>query len=87
MGCKYACVCGGNCCRCSEGSSESYFGEAEDIYDEIHGTVNGRQQEEEYDSRAEQEYYDRAEQEYWEAEYKAYLADLEEEAWIEERFE
>jgi hypothetical protein len=79
MSCKYACVCSGNCLRCNSGDQESYSGEAEDIYDEMHGTVNGKQQEEEYDSRAAQEYY--------EAEYAAYISDLEEEAWREEQFE
>lgn len=31
MGCKYACVCGSNCLKCSQFEPESYFGEAEDI--------------------------------------------------------
>jgi hypothetical protein len=79
MGCKYACVCGGNCLKCGDFEVESYCGEAENIYDEMHGTVDGKQQEEEYYNRMEQEYYDE--------EYKSYLSSLEEEAWIEEQFE
>jgi len=87
MGCKYACVCGENCLKCTSFEAESYYGEAEDIYDEMHGTVDGKQQEEEYYNRMEQEYYNRMEQEYYDEEYKSYLSSLEEEAWIEEQFE
>ena len=42
MGCKYACVCGENCLKCTSFEAESYYGEAEDIYDEMHGTVDGK---------------------------------------------
>ena len=36
MGCRNACICSG---RCSEScyEAERYCGEAEDIYDELHG--------------------------------------------------
>ena len=81
MGCKYGCVCGGNCLYCA-GEPESYCGEAEDLYDEMHGTVNGKQQEEDYE-----EYIGHEMQEYYESEYAAYISDLEEDAWREEQFE
>ena len=34
MGCKYACVCSGQCLGCSRYEPESYVGEAENIYDD-----------------------------------------------------
>lgn len=45
MGCRNACICSG---RCSEScyEAEKYCGEAEDIYDELHGK-----------SKEEEEYY------------------------------
>ena len=53
MGCRNACICGG---RCSEScyEAERYFGEAEDIYDELHGKSK---EEEEYYKAMEEEYY------------------------------
>ena len=67
MGCKYACVCGSNCLRCSQYERESYFGEAEDILAQSKGFASDdewryhqqmeRQQEEEY-YRAMTEYYE-----------------------------
>lgn len=52
MGCRNACICGG---RCSEScyEAERYCGEAEDIYDELHG----KSKEEEYYKDKEEEYY------------------------------
>jgi len=37
MGCRYACICSGFCPDCSGREPESYFGEAEDIYDKVYG--------------------------------------------------
>lgn len=53
MGCRNACICGG---RCSEScyEAEKYCGEAEDIYDELHGKSK---EEEEYYKAMEEEYY------------------------------
>lgn len=52
MGCVNACICGG---RCSEScyEAERYFGEAEDLYDELHGTKEQR----EYEKAMEEQYY------------------------------
>ena len=33
MGCKFACVCGGNCLRCTSFEQEQYVGHAEDVMD------------------------------------------------------
>ena len=51
MGCRNACICSG---RCSEScyKAEKYCGEAEDIYDELHGK-----------SKEEEEYYKAKEEE------------------------
>ena len=53
MGCKNACICSGNCLGCSGYEAESYCGEAEDLYDELHGK-----------SKEEEEYYKAMEEEY-----------------------
>ena len=37
MGCVNACICGGMCVGCSAYEPERYCGEAEDLYDELHG--------------------------------------------------
>lgn len=52
IGCRNACICGG---RCSEScyEVERYCGEAEDIYDELHG----KSKEEEYYKAMEEQYY------------------------------
>lgn len=53
MGCRNACICGGRCSdSCYE--PERYCGEAEDLYDELHGS---KQQEEEYYKTMEEQYY------------------------------
>ena len=53
MGCRYACICGGLCSNsCCE--PERYCGEAEDLYDELHGKSRER---EEYYKAMEEEYY------------------------------
>ena len=61
MGCRNACICGG---RCSEScyEAERYCGEAEDIYDELHG--KGKEEEEYYKAMEEQYYKDMEEQYY-----------------------
>ncbi len=58
MGCRNACICGG---RCSEScyEPERYFGEAEDIYDELYG----KSKEEEQYYKDMEEYYERMERE------------------------
>lgn len=60
MGCKNACICSG---RCSEScyEAEKYCGEAEDIYDELHG--KSKEEEEYYKAMEEQYYKDMEEQE------------------------
>lgn len=65
MGCRNACICGG---RCSEScyEAERYCGEAEDIYDELHGK-----------SKEEEEYYKAMEEQYYADMEKQYEADLE----------
>lgn len=52
MGCRNACICGG---RCSEScyEPERYCGEAEDIYDELHG--KSKEEEQYYKDMEEQE--------------------------------
>lgn len=52
MGCRNACICSG---RCSEScyEAEKYCGEAEDIYDELHG--KSKEEEEYYKAMEEQE--------------------------------
>lgn len=52
MGCRNACICGG---RCSEScyEAERYCGEAEDIYDELHG--KSKEEEQYYKDMEEQE--------------------------------
>lgn len=54
MGCRNACICGG---RCSEScyEPERYCGEAEDLYDELHGKSK---EQEEYYSAMEDKYYE-----------------------------
>lgn len=37
MSCRYACICTGTCYNCHEREPEDYFGQAEDIYDEMYG--------------------------------------------------
>ena len=54
MGCKNACICGGMCVGCSDYEKESYFGEAEDIYYELH---KYKKEEEEYYKAMEEQYY------------------------------
>ena len=66
MGCVYACVCGGNCLRCSQYEPEQYFGHAEDVLAQPKGFANDdewrhhqemqRKQEEDYNNTME-EYY------------------------------
>ena len=60
MGCRHACICSG---RCSEScyEAERYCGEAEDIYDELHG--KSKEEEEYYKAMEEQYYKDMEEQE------------------------
>ena len=60
MGCRNACICRG---RCSESyyEAEKYCGEAEDIYDELHG--KSKEEEEYYKAMEEQYYKDMEEQE------------------------
>lgn len=52
MGCRNACICSG---RCSEScyEAEKYCGEAEDIYDELHGRI--KEEEKYYEVTEEQE--------------------------------
>lgn len=69
MGCKNACVCGGMCVGCSSYEPETYCGEAEDLYDELHG--KSREQKE-YEKAMEDEYY-RAMQEQYEKEQQRYF--------------
>jgi hypothetical protein len=59
MGCRNACICSG---RCSEScyEPERYCGEAENIYDELHG--KSREQEE-YEKAMEEQYYKDMEEE------------------------
>ena len=53
MGCRNACICGGLCSdSCYE--PERYCGEAEDLYDELHGKSK---EQEEYYSAMEDQYY------------------------------
>lgn len=53
MGCRNACICGGLCSEsCYE--PERYCGEAEDLYDELHGKSK---EQEEYYRAMEEEYY------------------------------
>lgn len=61
MGCRNACICSG---RCSEScyEAEKYCGEAEDIYDELHG--KSKEEEEYYKAMEEQEERLRQEQRY-----------------------
>ena len=65
MGCVNACICTGNCLRCGSYKKEDYVGQAEDLYDYLHGRDSEidreeqRRQEEEYY----QEMYNRHEQE------------------------
>lgn len=61
MGCKSACICGGNCLGCSGYEPESYCGEAEDLYDELHH--KSKEEEEYYKAMEEQYYRDMEEQE------------------------
>ena len=51
MGCRNACICSG---RCSEScyEAEKYCGEAEDIYDELHG--KSKEEEEHYKAMEEE---------------------------------
>ena len=88
MGCKFGCVCGGNCCGCSDFVRESYCGEAEDYYDKTHGIDRAQEEAEqkEYDDYCERE-IGRMEQEYYEAEYAEYISEIKEQAWREEQFE
>lgn len=37
MGCKHACVCGGNYLGCTSYEKEEYCGQAEDERDELYG--------------------------------------------------
>ena len=57
MGCINACICSGNCLRCGSYKKEEYIGQAEDLYDYLHG----------YD--AEKEAYEKAMEEAYEEEY------------------
>lgn len=53
MGCRNACICGGLCSEsCYE--PERYCGEAEDLYDELHGKSK---EQEEYEKAMEEQYY------------------------------
>ena len=61
MGCVNACICGGNCVGCSGYEAESYCGEAEDLYDELHGKSK---EEEEYYKAMEEQYYADMEKQY-----------------------
>ena len=54
MGCKSACICGGFCPGCTSYEPETYFGHAEDVYDNLHGRLEQSEQE---DPRI-QEYYE-----------------------------
>ena len=54
MGCVNACICGGMCIGCSAYEKESYYGEAEDLYDELH---HKSKEEEEYYRDMEEQYY------------------------------
>lgn len=56
MGCVNACICSGNCLRCGSYKKEEYVGQAEDLYDYLHG----------YD--AEKEAYEKAMEEAYEEE-------------------
>ena len=70
MGCKYACVCGANCLRCSQYEPEEYFGHAEDVLAQTKGFSSddewrrSKREEEEYYARMEQEQYDKMYEEY-----------------------
>ena len=54
MGCKSACICGGFCLGCTSYEHETYFGHAEDVYDNL----NGRPEQSEQEDPRIQEYYE-----------------------------
>ena len=58
MGCKNACICGGFCPGCAGYEKESYYGEAEDLYDELHGRTR---EDLEYEKAQEAAYYEEME--------------------------
>lgn len=58
MGCINACICSGNCLGCNSYKREEYVGQAEDLYDDLHG----RQEQQAYDDwvrkQQEEAYYE-----------------------------
>lgn len=67
MGCVNACVCRGNCNRCSQYEPEQYFGHAEDIFAQSKGFKSDDEYRE-YKrqlAKEEEEYYKQQEEEYY----------------------
>ena len=65
MGCKSACVCGGFCPGCTSYEPESYFGEAESIYDKVYGNSQQVSQKAAYNDEQARQYHAEMEAEHY----------------------